>query len=136
VFLRVAQRLNQFRFDAALATWIGQIAFSIGARHLRRKRLPMLEVVSMDDTDDQLAQLDAGVDLESEFSDAQQRQLVGAALSTLPPLQRTLITLYHVDHIGIPEIATITGIAQGTIKSHLFRTRKLLRDRLMAPKGD
>jgi RNA polymerase sigma-70 factor (ECF subfamily) len=45
-------------------------------------------------------------------------------------LQRTLLTLYHLDELPIAEIAGITGLAEGTIKSHLFRSRKLLRDAL------
>jgi RNA polymerase sigma-70 factor (ECF subfamily) len=45
-------------------------------------------------------------------------------------LQRTILTLYHLDEMPIGEIATITGLAEGTIKSHLFRSRKQLRDTL------
>ncbi|HWI25014.1 MAG TPA: sigma factor-like helix-turn-helix DNA-binding protein, partial [Lysobacter sp.] len=48
----------------------------------------------------------------------------------LPPLQRTLLTLYHLDEVPIGEIAKITGLAEGTIKSHLFRTRARLREAL------
>ena len=47
-----------------------------------------------------------------------------------PPLPRTVLTLYHLDELSIPEIAQVTGLAAGTIKSHLFRTRLKLRETL------
>ena len=48
---------------------------------------------------------------------------------------RESMTLYHLDEMTIAEIATVTGLAEGTIKSHLFRTRKQLRVLLEAPLG-
>src|SRR5687768_9481791 len=39
VFLRVHRQLHQFRFDSALGTWIGRIAFNVASRHLRRRAL-------------------------------------------------------------------------------------------------
>lgn len=133
VFLRVAQRLPQFRFESALGTWIGQIAFSIGARHLRRKRLPLADVSG--DGEDMLARVDAGVDMEAEFSDVQRQRQLLAALDSLPPVQRALITLYHIEELDISQIASITAMPQGTIKSHLFRARKALRDCLHEDDG-
>ena len=53
-----------------------------------------------------------------------------AAIEALPPLQRTVLTLYHLEEVPIGEISRITGLAEGTIKSHLFRSRKLLREAL------
>ena len=53
-----------------------------------------------------------------------------AAIECLPPLQRTILTLYHLDELPIGDIAQVTGLAEGTIKSHLFRSRKQLRDAL------
>jgi RNA polymerase sigma-70 factor (ECF subfamily) len=49
-------------------------------------------------------------------------------VDALPAVSRTLITLYHLDELPIHEIATITGMSEGTIKSHLFRARATLGD--------
>ena len=43
-------------------------------------------------------------------------------------MQRTLLTLHYLEETPIGEISRITGIAEGTIKSHLFRSRKRLRE--------
>jgi RNA polymerase sigma-70 factor (ECF subfamily) len=50
-------------------------------------------------------------------------------------MQRTLLTLYHLDELPIGEIAAMTGLAEGTIKSHLFRSRQRLRQVLEARMG-
>ena len=68
-------------------------------------------------------------------TEAEASRLLHAALDALPPLQRALLTLYHIEEIPIPEIARITGLPAGTIKSHLFRSRLGLRNVLEALKG-
>lgn len=129
-FLRVHQCLHQYRGDSALKSWIGQVAYSIAKRHLEKRRIPLEEPSGAGDGDSPLDRVADSIDLESDHGDAQALAHLHAVLDTLPPLQRTLVTLYHLDELPIGEIAAITGLADGTIKSHLFRTRKLLRDQL------
>jgi RNA polymerase sigma-70 factor (ECF subfamily) len=57
-------------------------------------------------------------------------------MNELPPIQSLLITLYHLDELSIPEIATMTGLPSGTIKSYLARGRARLRDALASTLGD
>jgi len=134
-FLRVHQCLHQFRQQSALKSWIGQVAYSVAKRHLERLRIPLVDVPEDGEGASLLEQIGDGFDLENACADAQAENMLHAAIEALPPLQRTLLTLYHLDELSIPEIATITGLAEGTIKSHLFRTRKQLRDLLEAPLG-
>lgn len=129
-FLRVHQCLHQYRHESALKSWIGQVAYSIALRHLQRKRIPLLDGAGTEDTPSPLENLGSEFDLEAAFGDTQAAQLLHAAVDTLPPMQRTVLTLYHLEEASIPEIAAITGLASGTIKSHLFRARLRLRDML------
>ena len=127
-FLRVHRNLHQYRFDAPLKSWIGQVAYSVARRHLERKRIPLVEAA---DDDTPLHELVGdGFDLESATADGEIARLLHAAIDALPPLQRTILTLYHLDETPISEISRITGLAEGTIKSHLFRSRRRLRDLL------
>lgn len=132
-FLRVHRNLHQYRFDAALKSWIGQVAYSVARRHLERKRIPLAELAPGDPEQSPLDHVGDGFDLEVATADAQVSAYLHAAIEALPPLQRTVLTLYHLDELPIPEIATITGLPEGTIKSHLFRSRKRLRE-LLAPR--
>jgi RNA polymerase sigma factor (sigma-70 family) len=55
---------------------------------------------------------------------------LAAALQTLPPEQRIAISLYFGEDMNIAEIAHITGVPPGTVKSRLFAARKALRTSL------
>jgi RNA polymerase sigma factor (sigma-70 family) len=127
-FLKVYQHLDQYRFDAALKSWIGRVAYSVGLRHLERKRLPLVQPHDEDDGSAMLENIGDDFDLEGTFADNQSRGLLHDAIEQLSPLQRTVLGLYHFDELSITEIATITGLATGTIKSHLYRARLRLRD--------
>lgn len=128
-FLRVHQSLHQFRYESALKSWIGRIAYSIALRHLERQRVPLAEPAA-DDEADLLESVGDEFDLEAACADAEEARHLHAAIEALPPLQRTVLTLYHLEEASIAEIAQITGLADGTIKSHLFRSRLRLREAL------
>ncbi len=134
VFLRVHQKLDQYRFESTLATWIGRIAFSIATRHLQRKRLP-LDEAGFDDEDSMASRVSDGFDLAEACADEQLMGVVGRELDALSPMQRTLISLYHLEELGISEIASITGQPEGTVKNSLFRARRRLRERLEQAMG-
>jgi RNA polymerase sigma factor (sigma-70 family) len=134
-FLRVHQCLHQYRFESALKSWIGQVAYSVAKRHLERKRIALVEAIHDEDGHCLLDDIGDGFDLEAASSDAEIATGLHAEIEALPPLPRMLLTLYHLDEVPIGEIARITGLAEGTIKSHLFRSRAKLRERLQARMG-
>jgi len=133
-FLRVHQCLHQYRYESALKSWIGRVAYTIALRHLQHKRIPLVE--HGDDNDYALVEnIGDGFDLEAACADEEAVQHLHSAIESLPPLQRTLLTLYYLEETSIPEIARITGLASGTIKSHLFRSRLRLRGALETRTG-
>lgn len=135
VFLRVHQCLHQYRGESALKSWIGQVAYSMAKRHLERKRIAIAEPAHDEDGDSPLDAVSDDFDLETATSDAERAVHLRMAMEALPPLQRTVLTLYHLDEAPIAEIAVITGLSEGTIKSHLFRSRQRLRACLEARLG-
>ena len=133
-FLRVHQCLQQYRGESALKSWIGRVAYHIALRHLERKRIPLVD--AHDDEGFPLTEVVADdFDLEAACADAETAAHLHEAIEALPPLQRTVLTLYYLEENTIPEIAHITGLASGTIKSHLFRSRLRLREALEARTG-
>jgi RNA polymerase sigma-70 factor (ECF subfamily) len=129
-FLRVHRTLHQYRFESALKSWIGRIAYHIALRHLERKRIPLLENATDDDGPSVVERVADATDVESDYMGREAAAHLHAAIETLPPQQRAVLTLYHLDELPIAEIAAITGLADGTIKSHLFRGRLRLRELL------
>jgi RNA polymerase sigma-70 factor (ECF subfamily) len=134
-FLRVHQCLHQYRYESALKSWIGRVAYTIALRHLQHKRIALVEPAGTDDDCSLVDNIGDGFDLEAACADAETARHLHVAIEALPPLQRTLLTLYYLEETSIPEIARITGLASGTIKSHLFRSRLRLRGALEARTG-
>jgi len=135
VFFRVHERLHQYRFESALSTWIGRVAFSVASRHMQKKRLPMVEPSDDDEGGSALESVSDGFNLEAACADGEVMQLLSAAIDKLPPLQRTLVTLYHLEEMPVGEIASVTGLPEGTVKNYLFRARSRLRQQLETRMG-
>ena len=127
VFLKVHRYLASFRYESTLKTWIARIAYSIALRFLQRKRIPLVELGSVDCSYDIAQSCADGNNLEQSVEDEQLVKLIRKAVTKLPPVERTLLGLYHFDELSISEISEITGLPNGTIKSHLHRARMHLR---------
>ncbi|MCL6713354.1 sigma-70 family RNA polymerase sigma factor [Pseudoxanthomonas sp. z9] len=135
VFLRIHRSLHQYRGESALKSWVAQVACSVALRHIERKRLPLADIHDNEDGLAPAERVSDGFDLETATADEDMQAHLHAAIDALPPLQRMLLTLYHLEEMPIGDIARSTGLAEGTIKSHLFRSRKRLREILEARIG-
>ena len=120
VFLRVFRKLGQYRFDAALSTWIGRVAYSIALRFLEKRRI---DTEPFEDDVQSSDQLGPERELEAEHA----RRHVVAALAALKPVPRTIVSLHHLQGLTVEEIAGVTELPAGTVKSHLYRARRQMR---------
>lgn len=129
VFLKVFKGIRNFRGDARLSTWIGSITHHVCVDYLR-KRKRETEFRSYD-TDQEIT-LGISPDMSWKQTENEDiKQLVLAAVTKLPADFRTVITLYHLDECSYQDIAKITGMPDGTVKSYISRGRKLLREMLI-----
>jgi RNA polymerase sigma factor (sigma-70 family) len=142
-FLRVHRYLEQYRFDSALRTWIGRIAYSAALRYLERRRIPLADDrfaggddLSDNGRDDVLDAIISDEDAQAHIEQSQIDAIVRRHMDRLPPIQSLLLALYHLDELTIPEISATTGLPPGTIKSHLARARARLRDTLAITLGE
>ena len=70
---------------------------------------------------------------EARVMRAEERELMGAAMSTLPDEQRKALTLRYYADLSIPEIARVLGWAEGTVKSRIHRGLRHLEQALTLP---
>ncbi len=128
-FLAVFRQLHRFRFESSLRTWVSRVAYTTALQHLRRRRLEMQWMVAVE-VPEELGIGDEGPG-PAELSEALQagRQL-GAALERLTPPQRLIVGLHYLEDFDLAEIEQVTGMARGTIKSHLYRARQTLKQEL------
>ncbi len=62
----------------------------------------------------------------------EQQEILQKAIRHLPQYQRKIMELYHAEGRSYEEIACMTGLSLGTVKSRLSRARQMLRERLMS----
>ena len=124
-FLAAWQGLPSFRGNARFSTWLYRIAYNCSLKQLEsRKRDRALQVAMQADVTDN----DESIDTELEVHDRQ--MLVREQLSLLPAKYRIVLILRHLQEMTYEEMADILTMPIGTIKTHLFRARNLLKERL------
>lgn len=131
VFIQVYQNLGNFKFESKLSTWIARIAYNRCINYLEKKKTPLFDDLSPDEESFETQSEDSiAPDTFSEHHDRSSRLQV--EIDKLPIQYRTILTLYHLDEMKYHEIAKILELPEGTVKSYLFRARKLLKQRLTA----
>ena len=136
VFVKVFKGVRQFHGESSLKTWIYRIAVheALNQRRSWRRRL-FHEPVSMDDPGEGAAlaanNSDHGAGAPDRLLEqAETQEIVQQALSKLATPYRTIVILREMEDLSYEEIAAVTGIAEGTVKSRLRRGRELLRRKL------
>jgi RNA polymerase sigma-70 factor, ECF subfamily len=128
-FLAAWQGLPAFRGDARFSTWLYRIAYNCSLKQLEQsKRDAALQVAVQAEQSLQHESCDERAEAEME---AHERQvLVREHLSMLPAKYRIVLVLRHLQELTYEEMAEILTMPIGTIKTHLFRARNLLKERL------
>lgn len=134
VFVKVFQNLSQFRYESKLSTWIARVAYNTCLNFIEKKR-PVL----YDDIGTQQSGLDDRASENqspAEWVDARrQAARLSEEIDKLPTLYGLVLSLYHLQEMTYAEIGAILKLPDGTVKSYLFRARKMLRDSLGAGVG-
>jgi RNA polymerase sigma factor (sigma-70 family) len=128
VFLQVFKGFKHFRADARLSTWIGSVTHNICVDYLRKKK-KSADFYCHDA--DQTLMFNFSPDMSwKKLENEDLNRVVLAAIAKLPADYRTVITLYHLDECSYKDIAGITGMPDGTVKSYISRARNMLREML------
>ena len=125
-FVRAWRNLHKFRGDAQFRTWLYRIA-----TNLCYNRLPRLkqELAALD-PDDNLALYDSAPRAEQQVIRAEEQAELKDVINTLPESYRLLVILRHIQDLSYAEIAQVTDLPLGTVKTGIFRARKMLKERL------
>jgi RNA polymerase sigma-70 factor (ECF subfamily) len=136
VYLKAYANLPGFRFQSKLSTWIAQIAYNTCISHLEKKKLILTGGFTASEQGVEAEDRQTKYSVEYESASLLQQKEQSAILKTeidkLPALFKTLIVLFHNEQMSYDEISTITGLPTGTLKSYLFRARRLLKANLLA----
>ncbi len=138
VFVRAHRYLDGFRFESKLSTWLARIARNTCLNHLEKKQVPLYadEAPSPEDeTPHARAALnrvpDPTEDVAETAENRQRRDVVREGIEALSEHYRTALTLYHLEGMSVSQISEVMDNPEGTVKSHLYRGRKKLKDWLL-----
>jgi RNA polymerase sigma-70 factor (ECF subfamily) len=113
------QQLPRFKGESSYPTWLYQI---VTRRALNR----MSRAPAADSLDLLSHAVDSGkepaLDVERDLT----ADAVTAAVAALPPPQRVVIVLHHIEGLANEDVARITGSTVAAVRSHLFRGRRTL----------
>lgn len=125
-FVKAYTSIGSFRGLASFQTWLMRIAYNVFYDYRRKMKVEEQEM-----SDVSVDMRDGGAGRASSLSDDSSLKMdLYTALSQLKTDERTCITLQLTDGYDIAKIADITGMKEGTVKSHLSRGKEKLANYL------
>lgn len=125
IFLRIYRHLGKFRGRSSLKTWIYRAALNCCRSRYRHHLWWRRDRVSEPAVLEGVADLRRGPEDRTLARDA--RETVHRALRQLPTKFREAVVLRDIEGLSYEEIATITGLRLGTVRSRIARGRERLR---------
>ena len=134
----VIRRIDTFRGDAALGSWIYRIVANaayqkIRSRAARRAEIPLDDVLpTFHETGHAGSMGDWSTQLDDPSRTTELRLVLTAAIEALPADYRTALVLRDVEGLSNDEVARVLGVTVGAVKSRAHRARLFVRQRLEA----
>lgn len=132
-FLKAYNARHQFRGESSLSTWLTRIALNLVRDHLRSRRIRFWQktrdtALDLVDISDWIP--DGGISPEATCLQQERVKELWAAVDKLSRQQRTVFLLRFVEEMELAEIAETTGMNTSTVKSHLYRALRVVRERV------
>ncbi len=123
VLVKMYVSLATFRGEARFSTWLMRIAYNTAINSVKRKReyTSLAEDYEIEDPCE---------NPEQQHMRAMTRKAIRTALGTLPERYRVCVDMYFYYDMPYADISEVTGLPVNTIKSHVFRAKKILREQL------
>lgn len=127
-FVRAWGALSRFRGDARFSTWLHRIVSRRALDRVAQLKSRRARETELEDLD-RLAEVSAQPASEER---ALREQFTTRLLGRLNETQRTVVSLFYLEDQSIQQVAEALGMPEGSIKTHLFRSRKILREAYQA----
>lgn len=128
--LRAFERWDQYHLGTNIRAWLFTILYHVFVS--RKRRIDAREVHAPDDSEGWSAFEAVGeIDPEGRFYDSFLDDEITKAIDALPDEYRAAVVLSDLHDLRYAEIAEILGVPEGTVKSRLFRGRRILQKKLV-----
>lgn len=126
-FLQVFRKLNTFKGNSALSTWLYRIAVNTVLMHFRKKALKQVSLDEPSSHDAKMVRREYG-SRDGRLSGSVDRITLTRAIKDLPAGYRTIFLLHEVDGYEHQEIAKILKCSVGNSKSQLHKAKLRIRE--------
>lgn len=116
-FIGVHKALKNFKSESAFSTWIYRIAFNAAMLHFKKQKL-----LNRHDTYHDTIESKA-------YSNYETKELIEKVMAELTQEERFILTAKEIDGMSFDELAEITGIASGTLRTRLHRLKEKIKSR-------
>ncbi|MBO6577365.1 MAG: sigma-70 family RNA polymerase sigma factor [Rhodothermales bacterium] len=128
VFIKAHRGLSTFRGDSGIYAWLRRIAVNTHLNRKRKKAVSHMRLFGDVSETDTWEGAERPPDSGAEATDT--RSHIDRALEQLSPRERSAFVMRHYQELSTREVAEAMGVADGTVKSLLFRATTKLRSSL------
>ena len=129
-WIRVLERGHQYDGKHEFSTWLYAVARNLTIDYLRKKSPLSLDGLLQDEEHARLEPADTQPMAWEVVQQHEQAEQVSAALVSIPAEYRETVVLRFQEGLALDEIAAVTGVRLGTVKSRLYRGLNMLMSRL------
>lgn len=137
VLMKVYRKIDAFRGDAALSSWIYRITFNTAMSRLRTVRFSRPVEIGARETDGDMADARGSAEpadwsslADDQVLRGEMRKRLVAALARLPMVYRVPVILRDIQGLSTEEASAVLRVKPQTLKSRLHRGRLILREHL------
>ena len=124
VLLVLYKKLNNFKFESSLYTWIYKITSTRSLNYIRKSKLKKLFSISSEEFKD----LKTDVNLFDDFERKEKIKRVDEVLKKIPVKQREVFIMKNFEGLSYKEISEITGKSVGGLKANYFHALKKMME--------
>ncbi|MBI5214237.1 MAG: sigma-70 family RNA polymerase sigma factor [Ignavibacteriae bacterium] len=128
-FVRAYNALEKFEQKAKFSTWLYRIVYNVCLTRLKKAER-QIEFVRDEDNAEIETELFPSVLPSIEYDNLELLGIVKSMIEELPEKYRAILSLFYFQELSYEEIGQVTELPLGTVKTHLFRARTLLLNRL------
>jgi len=137
IFIKIFKSIKKFRFESAFSTWLYRIAINTCKNRVKssayrwKKKTVSIERPESSKNGNPFHEIKNGSPSPANELEKKERlMLIQNAINSLPEAQNQMVVLRDIQGLSYQEIADVTGLSIGTVKSRLSRGRLELRNRL------
>jgi RNA polymerase sigma-70 factor (ECF subfamily) len=135
VLVQVVRKLDTFRGEAALSSWLYSVTVNAALslrRHYARRRKRQVDTPLATLAEEAMAHSPSAVHARPEQAilDQETQEMIEQAIAGLPEMYRAVYVLSDVERLSNAEIVNLLGLSLPTVKSRLHHARLMMRQAL------